>query len=238
MDNAAYVALTRQTGLMREMAAIANNIANLSTTGYRREGTVFAEHVRRTGEGGAPLSMAAALGRYIDDRPGALDPTGGTFDFALDGPGYFQVETAEGLRLTRAGSFTPNAEGELVAPDGARLLDAGGAPVFVPPDARAVTLAPDGTLSADGVPVAQIGAVLPAGAESLIRTAGSRFAAPDGTLPAEGARFLQGVLEGSNVDPMRELVRMVEVQRAYERAQGFLDREDERIRAVLRTFAR
>jgi flagellar basal-body rod protein FlgF len=238
MDNASYVTLTRQTGLLREMTAIANNLANLSTTGYRREGTVFAEHVRRTGGDGASLSMAAALGRYVDSRPGALDPTGGTFDFALDGPGFFTVETAEGPRLTRAGSFTPNAEGELVAPDGARLLDAGGAPVFVPPDARSVTLAPDGTLSADGRPVAQLAAVLPADPAGLIRAAGSRFEAPGGTLPAEGARFLQGFLEGSNVEPVREIVRLSEVQRAYELAQGFLDREDERIRSVIRVFAR
>lgn len=238
MDNAAYVTLTRQSGLAREMAAIANNIANLSTTGYRREGTVFAEHVRRTGAGGASLSMAAAHGRYMDDRPGPLDPTGGTFDIALDGAGFLQVATAEGVFLTRAGSFAPNAEGELVAPDGARLLDAGGAPVFVPPGARAVALAPDGTLSADGRPVAQLGAVLPADPAGILRAAGSRFSAPGGTVPAEGTRFLQGFLEGSNVDPVRELVRMIEVQRAYERAQGFLDREDERIRAVIRVFAR
>ena len=101
---------------------------------------------RRLGE--APsLSMATCpCALHVDLAQGGLSQTGGRFDFAIKGEGFFLIETPEGQRLTRAGSFTPNAEGELVTPDGHRLLDAGGAPVFVPPDARAVSLAADGTL--------------------------------------------------------------------------------------------
>ena len=114
MDNNVYTALTRQTGLLREMQSVANNIANLSTTGFRAEGVVFAEHVRALGPGHDSLSMATAVGRHIHNAQGALTQTGSPFDLAIEGDGYFLMETAEGQRLTRAGHFTPNAAGELV----------------------------------------------------------------------------------------------------------------------------
>lgn len=135
MDAAGYTTLTRQSGLMREMQSVANNIANLSTTGFRREGIVFTEHVKRL-EGEASLSMASASARQIDLTQGGLTHTGAPFDFAIMGEGFFLIETPQGQELTRAGSFTPNAEGELVDADGNRLLDAGAAPLFIPPDAR------------------------------------------------------------------------------------------------------
>lgn len=238
MDNAGYTTLTRQSGLMREMQAVANNIANASTTGFRKEGVVFAEYVSAL-DGEAPsLSMATALGRKIDLTQGALSQTGGTFDFAIQGEGFFLIETPDGEKLTRAGSFTPNAEGELVTPDGYRLLDGGGTPVFVPPDARAVSLGSDGTMSVDGRPLAQIGLWLPENPIDLIHESGVLFRAENGTVPAEAATILQGYLEDSNVEPITEIARMIEVQRAYEMGQTFLNREDERIRGVIQTLSR
>jgi flagellar basal-body rod protein FlgF len=237
MDAAGYATLGRQSGLLREIAVVAHNIANASTTGFRREGVIFSEHVRRMGE--APsLSMANAHARYMDMGAGGLVETGGRFDFAIKGEGFFLIETPEGQQLTRAGSFTPNAEGEMVTPDGHRLLDAGGAPVFVPPDARAVSLAGDGTLAADGQPLTRIGLWQPSDPLRLSHVAGSRFASPAGVVPQDDAVLLQGFLEESNVNPVGEVARMIEVQRAYEMGQGLLDREDERIRAVIRTLGR
>lgn len=235
MDNAVYTALTRQSGLMREMQVVAHNIANLSTTGFRREGVVFAEHVRRL-DGAPSLSMAHASARHIDLSQGEMAATGSPYDMAILGEGFFLVETPRGERLTRAGHFTPNAEGELVTSDGFMLLDAGGAPVFVPPDAQQISLAADGTLSADGLPVGQIGLFIPVDPTDLAREAGVLFRVEGGTEPIEGGRMLQGFLEESNVDPIAEIARMIEVSRAYELGQTFLDREDERIRGVIRTL--
>lgn len=238
MENAIYAALTRQSGLMREMQVVANNIANLSTTGFRREGVIFSEYVKRLDD--APsLSMARASARNIDLSQGDIVQTGGTFDFAIRGSGFFLIETPDGERLSRAGHFTPNAEGDLVNPDGYRLLDAGGAPVALPPGATKVSLAQDGTLSADGVPVAQIGLWAPADPNSLRHVAGTLFSA-DAPEPLEdgAGTLLQGHLEGSNINPVSEIARMIEVQRAYELGQQMLDREDQRIRAVLQTLAR
>ncbi len=220
------------------MQAVANNIANMSTSGYRREGVIFSEHVSDLGADHASLSMAAARVKSTDYSQGALERTGGVFDLAVEGDGYFMVATPDGDRLTRAGQFVRSQTGELTTPDGNPLLDAGGAPVFAPPDAEQIFVAPDGTLSADGTAVAQIGLVRPVDPNALQRQAGVLFDAGGDVEPADDAQIRQGFLEGSNVSAIAEITRMIEVQRAYEMGQGFLEREDERIRTVMTTLGR
>jgi flagellar basal-body rod protein FlgF len=222
---------------MREMQIVANNIANASTSGFRREGMVFSEHVKRL-EDGPSLSMANGNARHVDLSQAGLSRTGGTFDFAIKGDGFFQIETPNGLRLSRAGSFAPNADGELVTPDGFRVMDEGGGAVFIPPDAAQISLAQDGTLSADGEPLTRLGLWQPADPQQLIHEGGTLFASPGGLEPAEGGVLMQGFVEESNVNPIAEVSRMIEVQRAYEMGQGLLDREDDRVRNVIRTLGR
>ncbi len=235
MDNPGYSSLTRLSGLAREMAVVANNIANISTTGFRSEGLIFAEHIAATGRNEPSLSMGTAIGRSISAQQGALEQTGGTFDFAVEGEGFFMVENAAGQALTRAGAFIRNDFGELVTPEGARLLDAGGAPIFVPPDAGGVALAPDGTISADGQPLTVVGLYMPIDPLELSRQSGTAFTAESGYVPAENARVVQGFLERSNVNAVAQISRMIEVQRAYELGQSFMESEDSRIRDFLRT---
>ncbi|MEQ8900948.1 MAG: flagellar hook-basal body complex protein [Roseovarius sp.] len=237
MEVAGYTTLTRQSGLLREMQLVANNIANAATTGYRQEGLIFSEHVSRTGDGGS-VSMAYGNARNISGLQGPLNQTGGTLDLAIEGDGFFLIETPAGERLTRAGAFSLSAAGDLVTPDGFRVLDAGGAPVFIPPDATDFGLSPDGTLSSGGRPLAQIGLVQPAEGTTLMREDGVMFRAEGGFVPQENARILQGFLEGSNVDPIGQIARMIEVQRAYEMGQSFLEAENERVMTALDTFTR
>lgn len=238
MSNSIYASLTRQSGLLRELSTVANNIANASTTGYRQEGLVFAEYVS-TLDGKAPsLSMATAEARMTSMVQGALTQTGAPLDLAIEGQGFFLIDTPAGQRLTRAGSFTPNEVGDLVTPDGHRLLDAGGAPVFVPADANAIAVSADGTLSADGQPLSQIGLYVPADPIDLKREDGVRFVVEGDLQPAETGRVLQGFLEGSNVDPIGQMARLIEVQRAYEMGQSFLKNEDERLRGAIQKMGR
>ncbi len=238
MDNAGYVALTRQSGLMREMQAVANNIANMSTAGFRREGVVFAEHVKALEGRNPSLSMADAAARHSSPLQGALEGTGGPLDVAIEGEGFFLLETPQGERLTRAGAFRSNEAGEIVNPDGHRVLDAGGAPIFLPPQAASIGIAADGTISADGAPVAQLAVVRPLDPLSVSRGAGVLFATDAGVEPVEAPAVLQGHLEASNVAPVTEIARMIAVQRAYELGQSFLEREDDRIRTVVQTLGR
>ncbi len=232
MDSTGYITLTRQSGLMREMQVVANNIANAATTGFRQEGVIFSEYVRGM-QGGESLSMGQGNVRNTSLEQGALTQTGGTFDFAIEGDGYFLIETPDGERLTRAGSFTPNGAGDLVTHDGYRVLDAGGAPVFIPPDVQSIAVSPDGTISADGLLVGQIALVAPTDTSGMTRQSGVMFSADDGFEPTEAARVLQGFIEASNVDPIGQLARMIEIQRAYEMGQSFLDSEDERVRRAM-----
>lgn len=237
MDTAGYVALSRQSGLYSEMRAVANNMANASTTGFRREGMIFAEMISAMPTEGGAVAMTTPRARFTADAQGGFFLTNGTFDFAIEGDGFFMVETPAGTRLTRAGSFAPNVDGELVNPLGHRLLDEGEAPIFVPPGA-AVSVATDGTMSANGQPLAQLGVVNVGDPNSLFREDGVLFRPEAPYDPVENAVVFQGYLEKSNVNAVTELTRMIEVQRGYEMGQKLLEREDDRIRAVTRTLGR
>lgn len=238
MDSAGYTTLTRMVGLNRELQAIANNIANVSTTGFRKEGLLFSEHISALGKDEDSLSMANANVRLTNNAQGPLTPTGGTYDLAIEGDGFFLIDTPDGQALTRNGAFTTNHQGELTTHDGYQLLDNGGAAIFIPPDAKTVAVAADGTLSADGVPLSQIGLYMPEDPTSMTRNNGVRFYTDGGIVPQEEAVILQGYVENSNVNAITEVARMIEVQHAYTLGQKFSEQEDERIKSVISTLGR
>ncbi|MGH1463891.1 MAG: flagellar hook-basal body complex protein [Cognatishimia sp.] len=237
MDATRYTTLTRQMGLFREMDVVANNIANAATTGFRQQGLVFSEHVQRA-RGGASVSMATGNVALTSFAQGSLTQTGGRFDLAIEGDGFFMVETPEGARMTRAGAFTPNNAGYLVTAQGHMVLDVGEAPIFIPPDAKSLMIAEDGSISADGRLIGQVGVFQPVDRTELLRQDGVLMQANSGVELAQSAKVKQGFLEGSNVDAIGQIARMIEVQRAYEMGQSFLDTENERVRAALQTLIR
>ncbi len=238
MGNTIYTALTRQSGLMKEMQSVAHNVANASTTGFKADGVIFAEHVKSAGANQPSISFAVANAHRTDLRQGGMTQTGGTFDFAIEGDGFFQVETEAGLRLSRSGAFFATAGGELVTADGNRVLDSGGAPIFVPADAGKIALASDGTLSVDGNPLAQLGIFMPTEGSTLIREQGVMFIVDGEIEPLNDPTVLQGFLESSNVDPVSQIARMIQVQRAYEMGQNFMEKEEERMRSVMSLITR
>ena len=126
MADGIYPTIGRQAGLLREMDVIAQNIANANTTGYRAEGLIFAEHVVGT-DGGPSISFAHATGRETRFAQGGMEQTGGTFDLAIQGEGYFLVDIAGAPHLTRAGAFVTGPDGGLRTPEGHAVLDDGGA---------------------------------------------------------------------------------------------------------------
>ena len=236
MDAAGYTTLTRQSGLMREMQVVANNIANMSTTGFRREGVIFEEFVVPL-ENGPSLSMSNGNARTIDLSQGGITRTDGKLDLAIQGDGFFQIQTPDGPRLTRAGSFTTSATDELVTFDGYRVLDAGGAPISLQRSEGTIRVASDGTMSNAEGPIAKLGLWEPTDPLTLKHEAGTMFSA-NGVQPIENGLIRQGFLEDSNVNPIKEVARMVEVQRAYELGQSFVEQEDKRMRSVIETLGR
>jgi flagellar basal-body rod protein FlgF len=237
METSSYITLSRQNGLLREMSVIANNIANATTAGFRQEGLAFSEFVQPT-EAGASVSMALGNVQHSSFKQGALVQTGGRLDLAIEGDGFFLVQTDSGNRLTRAGSFSANAEGTLVTNDGWPVLDANEGPIFIPPDATDISFSSDGAISAGGKLLGAIGIFDVENRTDLRRDAGVLFRSD---APAEAkpeGKVLQGFLEESNVDPISQLARMVQVQRAYEMGQSFLDAENERVKNAVQTLIR
>lgn len=235
METAGYVTLTRQSGLMREMEIIAHNIANAATTGFRQQGLVFSEYIEAV-QNGDSLSMAAARVKKTSLAQGILTQTGNPLDLAIEGNGYFQLETPNGVRLTRAGAFNVNATGDIVSADGHLVLDIDGAPINVPPGEADLTVAADGTLSLGDQLLGQLGIVEPEQGADLRREAGVLFQTDSALVASPDGLVLQGHLEGSNVDAISQLTRLIEVQRAYEMGQRLLDMGDERSKSALQTL--
>ena len=236
MENAGYTTLTRQSGLMHEMQIIANNIANQSTAGYRREDMVFSEYIKRLDRHDS-LSMARGNTRHLDLSQGGLTATGAPLDLAIQGEGFFLLATPDGDRLTRAGAFLASEEGLLVNAEGYSVLDAGGGPINLPMQARTINISTDGTVSADEQVIAQIALWAPENINTLQHQAGTLFKA-DNPMPLETAVIRQGFIEESNVDPISEITRMISVQRSYEMGQKFLEAEHERQKNIIQTLGR
>ncbi len=238
MDNALYyLTVNRQVGLASELDMIANNIANLDTTGFRREGVAFTEFVLAA-ETGESVSMADLGSTYASELPGVQTTTGGRLDVAIEGEGYFLIDTPDGRVLTRAGSFVTSPEGVLVTPVGDRVLDIGEAPIILPGDSTDVLIGPDGSVSANGNPIAQI-AVVTAPRELISRFGDTAFTVEGDAFEAVPVpKVRQGALEQSNVDAVVEIARLIEVTRSYETAQSLIEDEDSRIRAAIETLGR
>ncbi len=238
MELSGYTTVARQSGLIREMRVVANNIANIGTAGYRQEGVVFSEYLQDVGRGDS-LSMAAARIGRTSLAQGALVYTNAPLDFAIEGEAFFAVQTDAGQRLTRAGGFAADAAGQLVTAQGQLVLDSGGAPILLPPDGSAISVAPDGTMTAGDNIVAQLGLFQPVNPLQLTREGGVLFdPGADGMEPAFTSSIVQGAVEASNVNPVLQMARMIEVQRAYELGQSFLDAEDQRQRNATNTFVK
>ncbi len=233
MSNSIYATISRQDGLLKELQVVANNIANANTTGYKTDRAVFAEYLVSTGQDTPSLSMGALAGHSFDLTQGTVKFTGSQFDVAIQGEGFFALQTPTGERLTRAGAFQVSADGQLITPDGAAVLDSGNTPIQVPPEATNIAIAGDGAISADGELIGQIGVFRPTG--QLQRDTDTRFTAQGGTEAIETPSVLQGALEQSNVSPVLEMARMIEVQRAYEAGQNVLEEEHQRITQFIST---
>ncbi len=149
MQNAILVGLSRQVALAREMDVVANNIANLNTTGYKADGSVFEEYLSspaRADLTGTRVSFVQDRGMWHNMSQGAAEHTGNPLDVAIDGPGFLVVQTPQGDRYTRNGSMQINATGQLVTSDGYPVLGDGG-PITLQANDSQLSISRDGTIS-------------------------------------------------------------------------------------------
>jgi flagellar basal-body rod protein FlgF len=226
MSSGIYVATAGAVAQSNALDTTANNIANASTVGFHGDRIAFREAM------GAARSVDVALvdggTSRVDHQQGALTPTDNPLDLALDGDGYFGVDTPQGPRYTRAGNLQIDEGRHLVNAEGATMRGEGGAPITIPPDAKVVSVESDGSVTADGNTVGKLELVRFA-PNQMRREGGTLYAATGNPIAGDPPKIHSGVLEASNVNVVRGVVDLVKVSRTYESLmrviQGYHDVE-------------
>ncbi|PTT74657.1 flagellar biosynthesis protein FlgF, partial [Pseudomonas sp. HMWF010] len=189
----------------------------------------------RTLGGSNPVKFVLDDGVTRDFTQGAMTKTGGDFDLAIEGQGFFKVQTAGGERYTRDGRFTTNPEGKLVTQGGAPVLDEGGGEILIDPKLGAVSIGKDGLVSQGQVRVGKIGVVSTQDLSALRKDGDNlyRNVANVTLQPAPSAVVHQGMLESSNVQSVVQITKLIEVQRAYESMAKMMDNTAELTRSAV-----
>lgn len=236
MENAGYIALSRQMVLRREMDVLANNMANLNTPAYKGQSMLFVEYLE-TSDSGEKMSFVQDISLVRNLTEGPMSATDNPLDLAISGDAYFEVETPVGSRFTRKGVFQLNADREIVTSTGEPLLGEGGGPIVLPPNTAEVTVTRDGTVSTELGPAGRIRLARFEDEQALVKTADGLYDPQDqDVLPAEDAEVIQGMVEGSNVQGIIELTRMIETTRQYAAAGRLVNDEHERLRRAIQTL--
>jgi flagellar basal-body rod protein FlgF/flagellar basal-body rod protein FlgG len=202
---------------------IANNLANASTPGFRAEHNVFSAVLAEQRQaGGSSLNRAmndygVMSGTTLDRSQGALQKTGNDLDVAIQGTGFFAVQTAKGTMYTRDGSFQVSALGQLVTPAGDPVLGQKGVINMLP---GPVSISPDGSISSRGALAGKLKLVDFKPGTDLVSAGATYYAAPEANeIPAVGSTVQQGALENSNVNPVASMVELISAQRSAEMMQ-------------------
>jgi flagellar basal-body rod protein FlgF len=221
MDNAIYVGLSRQMLLQRELDIVANNLANVDTAGFKFESLMSQDdQVATPAPGGGaptPVDFVASAGVARDYTQGPLTQTGSPLDVAIDGKGFFTISTASGPRYTRDGRFKLDATGKLVTQDGDAVQGDGG-DIVLDPKKGPVTISDAGEISQSGQIVGKLTVVTFDSLAALSKD-GNNLYRNDSNLtaqPSTSAQLKQGMLEGSNVQPVTQITRLIEINRAYD----------------------
>jgi len=212
---------------------VSNNLANVDTPGYKRDDLTFWEMIFNASDDRNRVGKALKL--LTNQEEGAASATGNTLDFAINGNGFFKVQTPEGVRYTRAGSFGLNSEGQLITPSGHLVLGEGG-PITIEGDD--VSLSSDGGLLVDGRDAGRLDIVTFSDLAGLEKEGLNLFRLTEGNQEFEAEKFTvkQGFVEKSNVNTVMEMTRMIDLHRAYETQQKLIhtidEMDDEAIRKV------
>jgi flagellar basal-body rod protein FlgF len=227
MDSGFYAACTALMARSQTLDLVANNLANVSTPGYRAQHDSFSSLLASSS--GAPLSgLNQAVNDYsvlgggqLDLSQGSLERTGNDLDLGIEGHGFFALQTASGQLFTRDGNFHVSPKGQLVTSSGDPVLGTDDRPITIV--GAPVSVSPDGTISVNGTLAGQLKVVdFPAG--TPLKSVGKTYySAPDKTgVPATDASIQQGTLESSNVNAVASSIELITVQRYAELMQRAL----------------
>ncbi|PWC42572.1 flagellar basal-body rod protein FlgF [Azospirillum sp. TSO22-1] len=239
MDNSLYVGLSRQVALRRQLEVVANNIANMNTAGFRGERMLF-EAAMEPGGTRPNDRIAFTIDRatYTDMRQGGFKETGNPYDVAIDGDGWLQVQTPDGVRYTRDGRMRRDNEGQLVNVNGHPVVDDNGQPISIPSDRSHVSVSTDGVVSADNEMIGRLRPVRFDNPQALRQVGDVLFAADAPARPAPQARLVQGKVEQSNVQGIAEMTRMMELSRDYQSVTRMVDEGQDLLRSAINRLAK
>ncbi len=240
MENALLIGLSRQMSLHREIEVVANNIANLNTTGFKADNAIFEEYLM-PGASADQFALPDRRMSYVQDRQtwhdlsqGPIERTGNPLDVAIDGDGFFVVQTPRGERYTRNGSFQLNATGQLVTSEGYQVIGESGAITLQGQDRDIMVsreggiTVREGTAASDAIR-GKLRVVTFAADQPLRKDGGSTFAAMPGAEPQQvrTPRIVQGSIEKSNVRSVVEMTRMIEITRNYTQVASILQSQSD-----------
>ncbi len=220
--------------LQRAVDVIANNVANSSTTGFKREGIQFETYLART----TPTQSTSYVydrATFRDSTPGTISSTGNPLDLAIQGDGYFEVMTPHGVQYTRNGAFRTDNQGQLVTSSGQLVLSDGGQGITFPEDAFDITVSGDGYItvqsgtSSSRTELGKLALVKFENDAAMMPTNGSLLTTAQTPVPVVGNAIVQGAKEDSNVKPVLEITDLIQIQRAYERASNLIREENRRL---------
>lgn len=237
IENAQLISLSRQIALQRQMDVVANNMANINTSGFKAEQILFEEYVMPVASDrdfprlDQPLSYVQDWATMHDLSAGAVQQTGNDLDVALNGDGFFAIQTPAGERWTRSGAFQISANGTLVDMNGNAVLGDGGTIQFGPEESG-ILIAADGSISSSAGPKGRLRLVEFANPQELIRE-GSNLYSGGTPVAATTTRAMQGYVERSNVSGVAEMAEMIRVTRAYESVASMTQKQDDLRRSAI-----
>ncbi|HEY9163030.1 MAG TPA: flagellar basal-body rod protein FlgF [Magnetovibrio sp.] len=238
METTTYIALSNQGALRREMDSIANNMANMNTTGFKRERMMFVDQLTRSRSGDfiadQRLSFVRDIASYRDISEGPIEQTGNTLDIAIHGDGYFTIQTPGGERYTRSGNFRLDNGGQLVTQDGYSVLSDAGAPIFFAREDTTITIAGDGSIATENGQLGKLKIVTFDNEQDMLGVGSGLYSTNQAPIDKPDAQVAQYALEKSNIEAITEMTRMMDVNRRYASTQKMIDSEDERIRKMVR----
>jgi flagellar basal-body rod protein FlgF len=236
MQSSLYVAISAQVALQSRLEAIAQNVANATTSGYRANEMKFNTVLSTMSD--TPVSFVSSGNRVIKRSGGEFTKTGNAFDVAVKGEGWLSVSTAAGTVYTRDGRMRMNPGGELVTLRGDPVLDAGGSPIQLDPNGGTPTIFSDGTISQAGRRAGVLGMFALDGAAQLTRVEGGVLASIPGNPVRETQDngILQGFVEQSNVNAVTELARLIYVQRAFDGVSTTLQSAEGSMKSAIQTL--
>lgn len=245
MENPSYIAMSLMTGLHRQMDVLANNMANTSTPGFQGDQLAFRTLLsNRAGtpqiEGtGRKAAFVTENGTLRDTRPGPVERTGNPLDVAITGPGYFAVQTDDGVRYTRHGSFRPDAQGRLTMGNGALVLGDGGAPITLPPGESSIEIDRRGAIASPKGPIGKLRIVKFEDEQAMTKTGDNLLETEAEPQPVDQrTQVAQGMIEGSNVQSVIEVTHLIEIMRRYQAVGRVLEQEHERARRAIDKLSR